>query len=203
VAGAGIRQFLDLGCGLPTAPSTHETAHAIQPGAVVVYVDNDEQVMSHAQNILARTPGVLAVAGDLTHPDEILYDWRIREVLDFRQPMCVVLTMTLHFLSAGTAGSVTGRLIAGVPDGSYLIISVGHLDGRAGRQFTSQYNPADLHHHTRADVASFLAGLDLIDPGITDARDWHAPRVIASDSRRGHIWAAVGRKPAPADAGRP
>ena len=203
VAGAGIRQFLDLGCGLPTAPSTHQTAHAIQPGAAVVYVDNDEQVMSHAHNILARTPGVLAVAGDLTHPGEILYDWRIREVLDFRQPLCLLLTMTLHFFSAETARAITGQLIAGVPGGSYLIVSVGHLDGRAGRQFTSQYDPADLHHHTRADVASFLADLDLIDPGITDARAWRAPRVIPSDSRRGHIWAAVARKPAPADAGRP
>ena len=68
VAGAGIRQFLDIGCGLPTAPSTHETAHVMQPGAAVVYVDNDEQVMSHAQNILARMPGVLAAAGDLRFP---------------------------------------------------------------------------------------------------------------------------------------
>ena len=203
VAGAGIRQFLDLRCGLPTAPSTHETAHASQPGAAVVYVDNDEQVMSHAQNILARAPGVLAVAGDLTHPGEILYDWRIREVIDFRQPICLVLTMTLHFLCAETARAITGQLIAGVPDGSYLITSVGHLDGRAGRQFTSHYNAGDLHHHSRADVAGFLAGLDLITPGITDARAWHPPRVIASDSRRGHIWAAVARKPAPADAGRP
>ena len=60
-AQAGVRQFLDLGCGLPTAPNTHETAQAMQPGAAVVYVDNDEQVMSHAANLLARAPGVLAV----------------------------------------------------------------------------------------------------------------------------------------------
>ncbi len=203
VAGAGIRQFLDLGCGLPTAPSTHETAQAMQPGAAVVYVDNDEQVMSHAQNILARAPGVLAVAGDLTHPDEILYDWRIREVIDFRQPLCVVLTMTLHFFGAETARAITGRLIAGIPDGSYLIVSVGHLDGGTGRQFTGQYDAGNLHHHTRADVAGFLDGLELITPGITEARAWHAPGFIPSHSRRGHIWAAVGRKPAPADAGRP
>jgi hypothetical protein len=111
--------------------------------------------------------------------------------------------MTLHFWSAGTAPSVTSQLIDGVPAGSYLITSVGHLDGRTGRQFTSHYNPADLHHHTRADVASFLAGLDLITPGITDARAWHPPRFIPPESRRGHIWAAVGRKSAPADAGRP
>jgi hypothetical protein len=78
VAQAGIRQFLDLGCGLPTAPSTHETAQRSQPGSVVIYADNDELVMSHARNLLAPASGVLAVAGDLAHPDEILYDWRIR-----------------------------------------------------------------------------------------------------------------------------
>jgi SAM-dependent methyltransferase len=99
-AGTGVRQFLDLGCGLPTAPNTHETAQQAQPGAAVVYVDNDEQVMSHAQNILAQSPGVLAVAGDVAQPSEILFDWRIRQVLDFRQPVCVILAMTLHFMCA-------------------------------------------------------------------------------------------------------
>ncbi len=71
------------------------------------------------------------------------------------------------------------------------------------RQFTGHYDAGDLHHHSRADVAGFLHGLDLITPGITEARAWHAPRFIPSYSRRGHIWAAVARKPAPADPGRP
>ena len=196
VAGEGVRQFLDLGCGLPTTPSTHETAKAVQPDATVVYVDNDEQVMTHAENVLARTPGVLAVAGDLTHPDEILFDWRIRQALNFRQPVCVVLTMTLHSFPAGTARFITGRLINGIPPGSYLIISAGHLEGGTGEHFTRQYDAGHLHHHTRDDLAGFLAGLELAGPGITEARAWRAPSSVPARPRGGHIWAAVGGKPA-------
>ena len=198
VAGTGIRQFLDIGCGLPTAPSTHDTAQAIQPGAAVVYVDNDEMVMSHARSLLAPAPGVLAVAGDLAWPDEIVYDWRIRQVLDFRQPVCVVLTMVLHFFDTETARAITGKLIARIPDSSYLIVSVGHLEGETGQRFSTAYGPGQLHHHTREDLAGFLAGIQLAEPGITEARAWRAPELIPGRPRRGRIWAAVGHKASPA-----
>jgi hypothetical protein len=204
VARAGVWQFLDLGCGLPTSPATHEIAQEAQPGATVAYVDNDELVMSHARSLLARAPGVLAVAGDLTHPDEILYDWRIRQAIDFHQPIAVVLTMSLHFFDAGTARAITRQLIAGLPPGSYLIVSAGQLDGDIAGEFTAEYAAGHLHHHTRDDLAGFLASLDLIEPGITEARLWHpAAPVPADPARRGRIWAAVGRKPAPAKAGQP
>jgi hypothetical protein len=203
VAHAGVRQFLDIGCGLPTSPSTHEVAQENQPGAVVVYADNDELVMSHAHNLLARAPGVLAVAGDLTHPDEILYDWRVRQVLSFCQPVCVVVAMTLHFFDVATASAITRKLIAGVPPGSYLIVSAGQLDGDLGQQFSGQYDAGQLHHHTRDDLAVFLPGLEVIEPGITEARAWRPPVAVTAPGRRGHIWAAVGRKPAPDQRRRP
>jgi len=203
VARAGVRQFLDLGCGLPTSPATHEVAQDAQPGSVVVYVDNDELVMSHARNLLARAPGVLAVAGDLAQPDEILYDWRIRQVLDFRQPVAVVLAMTLHFFSAETARSITSRLISSLAPGSYLIISVGRLDGEVGEQFTAEYGAGHLHHHTRDQVASFLPSLEMVDPGVTEARTWRPALPVSGRSGPGHIWAAVGRKPAPGEGGQP
>jgi hypothetical protein len=195
VATAGVRQFIDIGCGLPTTPATHEVAQQVQPGSVVVYVDNDELVMSHAHNLLARAPGVVAVAGDLAHPDEILYDWRVRQVLDFRQPIAVVLTMSLHFFDAETARTICARLIDGIAPGSYLIVSAGHLDGQTGQQFTDQYQAGHLRHHTREDIAGFLAGLELIKPGITEARAWRAPVLLTGQPPRGHIWAAVARKP--------
>ena len=97
----GIGQFLDVGCGLPTAPNTHQTAQAITPDARVVYVDNDAQVLTHARNLLAQSTGVLACAGDLAYPAEILYDWRVRRFLDFHQPLCLVLAMTMHFFPPG------------------------------------------------------------------------------------------------------
>jgi len=93
----GIGQFLDVGCGLPTAPNTHQTAQAITPDARVVYVDNDAQVLTHARNLLAQSTGVLACAGDLAYPAEILYDWRVRRFLNFHQPLCLILAMTMHF----------------------------------------------------------------------------------------------------------
>jgi S-adenosyl methyltransferase len=199
-ANAGVRQFLDIGCGLPISPATHEVAQQVQPGSVVVYADNDELVMSHAQNLLARAPGVVAVAGDLAHPDEILYDWRVRQVLDFRQPIAVVLTMALHFFDAETARTICARLIDGIAPGSYLIISAGHLDGPIGQQFTAEYRAGHLHHHTREDIAGFLAGLELIKPGITEARAWRAPVLLTGQPAQGHIWAALARKPGPGTA---
>ena len=111
VANAGIGQFIDVGCGLPTAPNTHETAQAIQPDARVAYVDNDAQVLSHARNLLARSPGVLACAGDLHYPAEILYDWRIRAFLDFARPVCLILAMTMHFFPPDQAGKITAEFI--------------------------------------------------------------------------------------------
>jgi hypothetical protein len=198
VASTGVRQFLDIGCGLPTTPNTHESAEAIQPGAAVIYVDNDEIVLSHAQSLLARAPGVLAVAGDLCFPNEIIYDWRIRQLLRFHQPICLVLAMTLHFFSASTAQAITSRLIDCLPDGSYLIVSVGHVDGQAGEQFTAQYNPERLHHHTRKDLAWFLGGLQIIEPGVTEARAWRPSGPVSRRDRGGRIWAAVGHKISPA-----
>jgi hypothetical protein len=194
VAKAGIRQFIDLGCGLPTAPNTHETARAIQPDAMVAYVDNDEQVLTHAQNILAKTDGVLSVAGDLGYPDEILYDWRIRQALDFYQPICLVMTMTLHFCDAVTARKIAAQFIGGIPYGSYVIVSVGQLEGDTGEQFTREYRAGRLHHHSQDEVASFLNGLEPVGPGVTEARGWRAPVASLDGGRRGHIWAGAGRK---------
>ena len=197
VAETGVRQFLDIGCGLPTSPATHEVAQDAQPGAVVVYADNDEQVMTHAHNILARAPGVLAVAGDITHPEEILHDWRIRQVLNFREPIGLVVTMILHFFDRGTARSIAGRLIGGIPPGSHLIMSAGRLDGDIALQFTGEYQAGALHHHTREDVADFFNGLELAPPGIAEAREWRPGWAVlaAGSGRAGHILAGVGRKP--------
>jgi SAM-dependent methyltransferase len=114
VASTGVQHFLDIGCGLPTTPNTHETAQGIQPDAAVIYVDNDEIVLSHAQSLLARDPSVLAVAGDLRFPNEIIYDWRIRQVFSFEQPICLVLTITLQVLCATRRTAVSPAQRAGI-----------------------------------------------------------------------------------------
>ena len=200
----GIRQFLDVGCGLPTAPNTHQTAQAIVPDARVVYADNDAQVLSHARNLLAKAPGVLAVAGDLTYPAEILYDWRTRRFLDFGQPLCLVLAMTMHFFAPDQAEKITAAFIAGIPPGSYVIMSVVGGDAELGEDMARTYTAAPVYNHGSGGLARLMAGLELAEPGITEARHWRAP-VFVPGRRRGHAWAAVGRKPPaqPAEAGQP
>ena len=200
----GIRQFLDVGCGLPTAPNTHQTAQAVQPEARVVYVDNDAQVLSHARNLLAKAPGVLAVAGDLTYPAEILYDWRIWRFLDFHQPVCLILAMTMHFFPPDQAEKITAELTGGLLPGSYVIMSVVGGDAELGEDMARTYTAAPVYNHGPGSLVHFLRDLDIIDPGIVQARHWRAP-VFMPGRRRGHAWAAVGRKPPapPAEAGQP
>ena len=204
VASTGIRQFLDVGCGLPTAPNTHQTAQAIAPDARVVYADNDVQVLSHARNLLAKASGVLAVAGDLAYPAEILYDWRTRRFLDFGQPVCLILAMTMHFFAPDQAGKITAALIAGLPPGSHVIMSVAGGDTELGEDMARTYTAAPVYNHGSGGLAHFLRDLDIIDPGITEARQWRAPMFVPG-RRRGHAWAAVGRKPPapPAEARQP
>jgi len=194
VASRGVTQFIDLGCGLPTNPNTHETAQELQPDARTVYVDNDELVLSHTQNILAKSKDVLAVAGDLEYPDEVLHDWRIRKFIDFFQPICVVSTMTLHFYEAQAARKIISLVIDRIPHGSYVVLSVGQLEGAFGEEFTRQYDAAPLYHHSQEDIASCLEGLEPIGPAVTEAYKWRAPVPSLDSPRRGHIWATVGRK---------
>ena len=199
VASTGVRQFLDIGCGLPTAPNTHETAQAIQPGAAVVYVDNDEMVMSHAQSLLARAPSVLAVAGDLSCPDEIIYDWRIRQVLNFHQPIVPGADHDPALLRPRhRAGhhQPADRL----PPGRQLPHRLRRAPGRTGRRAVHRAvqpgPPAPPHsqgprrvpgrapaHRARHHRGPRLATLQGQSPGAT---------------RRGRIWAAVGHKTSPA-----
>jgi hypothetical protein len=194
VALRGVRQFLDLGCGLPTTPNTHEVAGAVQPEAVVVYVDNDEQVVTRAESVLAKAPGVVPVAGDLSYPDEILYDWHVRRALSFYRPVCVILAMTLHFYDAETARELVRKYTDGLPYGSYVVVSVGSLEGEMAGQFSHEYQAGQVSHHDRVTVASFLDGLELVRPGVVEARAWRNPVSLVNSGRRGHIWAAVGHK---------
>lgn len=195
----GIGQFLDVGCGLPTAPNTHQTAQAITPDARVVYVDNDAQVLTHARNLLAQSTGVLACAGDLAYPAEILYDWRVRRFLDFHQPLCLILAMTMHFFPPDHAEKITAELTGGLPAGSHVIMSVVGGDAELGQDMARTYTAAPVYNHGQGGLARFMTGLDLIDPGIVPARQWRAP-VFVPGQRRAQAWAAVGRKPAAAAA---
>jgi len=175
IAADGVDQYLDIGAGLPTRPSTHATARAGLPAARVGYVDRDPAVVEHAADLVP--PGVRCQGGDLTEPEALLAD--VAGFIDFSRPVGLVLALVVQALEPGTARAVVGVLVRALPPGSYLVATVGADD--AGRLPDSVWPAAA----TEADLAAFFGGLDLLSPGVT---------------RHGPVLAAVGMKPYP---GRP
>src|SRR5690242_6418512 len=154
VAARGVRQFIDVGAGLPTVLNTHDIARHTDPEARVAYVDNDPVVISHARSLLAKSPGVIAVPGDMRHPERILADERLTELIDLTEPTCVILSAVLHFSDAGTARGVAAAFARALVPSSYLIISVGTGNPSEGENFASAYTAARVYIHTQEEVVS-------------------------------------------------
>jgi O-methyltransferase involved in polyketide biosynthesis len=172
VAARGIRQFIDVGAGLPTVLNTHEIAQSVDPQARVAYVDNDPIVISHARALLAKSPQVIAVPGDMRAPDRILADPALTGLIDLAQPACVIMSAILHFVDADKAREVAGVFARTLVPGSYLIISVGSGNRSESENFTSAYTAARLYIHPREDIVSFFDGLDLVPPGVVAVSTW-------------------------------
>jgi len=193
-AGEGIGQFIDLGAGLPAPPAVHQSARAVLPGARVAYVDTDPVVLSHARALLAG-PGVAAVAADLRDPATVLADPELRAVLNPAESVCVIFGAVLHFLDADTAREVTtgyARLIA--PDSCLVISCATYDDDALAKRLAAEYTAGQFINHTREDVASFFAGLDMVGPGVSEAatwRPWQPEPVLRR--RDGHVLAGVAR----------
>jgi O-methyltransferase involved in polyketide biosynthesis len=173
VAGRGVRQFIDVGAGLPTALNTHDIAQHVDPRARVAYVDNDPVVISHARSLLAKSPGVIAVPGDMRDPGSILGDEGLTGLIDLAEPVCVIMSGVLHFADPGTARQVTAAFARALAPGSHLIISVGSGDPDEGDNFTTAYTAARIYIHPLPDVVSFFAGLDLVPPGAVPVLFWN------------------------------
>ncbi len=193
VAEAGIRQFLDIGTGLPSANNVHEVAQAAAPESRVVYVDNDPIVLAHARALLTSTPeGRSAyIEADLCEPDKILAAPAIVETLDLTKPVALMLVGILHFVpdEANPAPAVT-TLIDALPPGSYLAASHGtpefNPDGSAA--WTRTYRGSGVPFQLRtADEFAELAfgGLEFVDPGMVLVSDWRPegpdPRPLAGE----------------------
>jgi SAM-dependent methyltransferase len=160
IARDGVRQYLDLGSGLPTRPSTHETARVIRPGARVAYVDRDPAVVEHGRALVPA--GVRYIRGDLAEPEAVLASGDLTGFIDFAQPVCLVLTLAVHVLDPGTARAVVGVLARALAPGSYLVVTA--AAGESGGLPESVW-PGRL---TADDLGSFFAGLDLVPPGIQE-----------------------------------
>ena len=197
LAGQGIRQFVDIGCGLPTANNTHQLARAAHPDCRVAYVDQDPVVVSHAHALLSGT-GVIALQGDLADPDAILADPALQRLIRPGEPTAVIVALVMHFFDAATARGIAAAITRAIAPGSYVVISAGSGDEQTGGRLAREYQAGTLYNHSPAQIGAFYDGLDLIPPGLADAMAWvpgpAAP--LRSRLRGGHILAGVGRKAA-------
>ena len=196
---AGIRQFLDIGTGIPTASNTHQVAQVIAPESRVVYVDNDPIVLSHARALLTSHPSGTTdyIDADLRETDTILAE--ASQLLDFSNPVAVTLIGILQAIpDADDPHGIVATLMDAVPAGSYLAIchpGSDLLGWETERRVTdvSKRMVGDQHYFRPLDqVARFFACLDLVQPGIVRAEEWRPDPSGAAD--KSVLWCAVGRK---------
>jgi O-methyltransferase involved in polyketide biosynthesis len=191
-------QYLDLGAGLPTSPAVHDIVRRFDTTAPVVYVDNDPVVINHLWALACSADDhVEAIPADLTQPGTVLGKVRGTGAIDLEEPVCLIAAMVLHFLDAATARDLMAAYVSELAPGSYVIITVGGGEPAIGDQITRVYDAARLFNHSREDVLSFFTGLDLVDPGLTDARAWQPGWKTPAPfhDRAGRVLAGVAAKP--------
>jgi O-methyltransferase involved in polyketide biosynthesis len=199
----GIRQFLDIGTGLPTADNTHDVAQRVAPESRIVYADYDPVVLTHARALLTSTPEGKTdyIHADLRDTDTILTG--AAQTLDFSQPIAVLLLAILHFIpDDDDPYGIVRKLLDAVPPGSFLVMvhasSDIHPDQEA--EMTRRYNEsgaAQMRTRSRAEIAEFFTGLEMIDPGVTSIPEWlqaGRPEATGTSALAGYV--GVGRKPA-------
>jgi len=196
VAGEGIAQFIDVGCGLPTMPSTHGSARAVNPAARVAYVDTDSIVLSHLRGLPRREQANLTIVqADAREPANVLA--RVADGIDLSRPSCLIMAALLHFFPVSVGCDLVAQYAAALAPGSYVILTMGLADGRAADRFFALYSKgtAPLYKHSAADFASFFGGLTLVPPGIADARTWHPSRAADTvpPKREGEMIVGVAR----------
>jgi hypothetical protein len=199
-AEVGIRQFLDIGTGIPTASNTHEVAQGIAPGTRVVYADNDPMVLAHARALLrGTTEGRTAyLDADARDPDTILR--AAADVLDFSQPVAVMLVAILHFVSDDEhPGEIVSRLMADLPPGSSLTIShvPSDMHATAMKAMGDRLNRLLAQRSTyrsREEVTRFFDGLNLVPPGVVPIQKWR-PATPEEANAAAAMWGGVALKP--------
>jgi hypothetical protein len=200
---AGIRQFLDIGTGLPTSPNVHEIAQSLRPDSRIVYVDNDPIVLTHARALLtSNASGATAyIHADLRQPDKILSDPRLMETLDLSAPVALMLFGVLHFIPDGDDPyGIVARLLTGLPSGSYLAIQHPTRDfypDGVGAQGSYRNAGIPFQYRTRAEFERFLTGLELVAPGISVMSEWRADSEPGRRPAAAEVgaYAALARKP--------
>jgi SAM-dependent methyltransferase len=199
-AEAGIRQFLDIGTGLPSADNTHEVAQSVAPECHVVYTDNDPIVLAHARALLTSTPeGLTAYAdADLRDTPHVLTE--ARRTLDLTAPVAVMLVAVLHHIpDADDPYGIVARLVDALAPGSYLVLShpAKDIDAEAVAEVARRYNarvPAGQQRRSHGEVSRFFDGLELLEPGVVQTARWRPP-IQAPSAASVPMWAGVARRP--------
>ncbi|MFD5465679.1 SAM-dependent methyltransferase [Kitasatospora sp. NPDC127059] len=197
----GVRQFLDVGTGIPTTPNLHEIVQAVDPSCRVVYVDNDPIVLAHSRALLSSTPeGRTAyVEGDLREPEEFLADPAVAATLDLTRPVALTLINIVHFLSDEAAYPPVRKLLDALPAGSFLALTAGTADNapEAAKAGVQRYAEAGIEVHARplAGVERFFTGLELDDPGVVLINRWHPEPGAPSADAEVSVYGGLGRKP--------
>jgi hypothetical protein len=196
---AGIRQFIDIGTGLPTRSSVHTVAQQLTPEVRVAYVDYDPIVVAHARALLAQYPNVIAIEGDLREAGHILANTALRTLIDFREPVAILLVAVLHFIRDGeNPHEIVDMLKSAMVPGSYLVLS--HVTGddippEAAEQARKLYEKATAPGvtRTRAEVMSFFEHLKIVPPGLVNVASWRTDWMAAEPGRT-IFYAGVGAK---------
>ena len=199
---AGIRQFLDIGTGIPTSPNVHEVAQAVAPNARVVYVDNDPIVLAHSRALLQRTPeGRLAfILADLRDHEAILADPTLARTLDLTRPVGLVLIgITHHLRDADDPRRIVQTLMDALAPGSYLVLSqiTGDFDPETMREVAAAVEQDGIPYVVRSktDTERFFEGLELVEPGLVPIAAWRPDPGTEQDPRSVSAYGGVARKP--------
>ena len=199
---AEVTQFLDIGTGIPAAGNTHEVAQAASPQSRVVYIDNDPIVLAHARALMASHPAgkTAFIQADIREPEKILADPAVRETLDLGQPVALMLIAILMLFGDDENPQAWVRTLTdALPSGSYVAITHPTADFNpgemAGAVTAAEYAGINLVPRGQAEVAAFLDGLELVDPGVVPVLAWRPDGAEPQNPRSAYYYAAIGRKP--------
>jgi S-adenosyl methyltransferase len=195
---AGIRQFLDIGSGIPTEQNVHQVAQDAAPGSRVVYVDNDEVAVAHSRLLLQDDPDATIIQADLREPAKILADPETRLLLDFTQPVALLLVAVLHFIpDSARPADIVATLRDELAPGSYLVICHSCRDSHPDRAAPAEtaYSSrvaGQLRMRTREEIAGLFDGFDLVEPGLAWLPEWRPDSPADVPDNPEQYWALVG-----------
>lgn len=200
MARQGVRQFIDIGAGLPTAGNTHEIAQEVAPDTRVVYVDNDPVVLVHGRALLATDDNTAVATADMRDPASVLGHSETTKLIDFNEPVGVLLIAMPHFLTLEERPKVMGRLRDALPSGSHLAATHVTRDDRplaVVEQIEAVYanTPMPIYFRERDEIAGFFDGFELVEPGLVTIDAWRPDPADPAPEATFWLYGGVGRKP--------